>query len=239
MNPGPPAADVETSSDAYARRFSGEVGAWFLDVQARVTLEMMTPWPQARVLDVGGGHGQLTGPLVDAGYDVTVAGSDETCRHRVREWVDAGRARFDVADLLHLPYPDRAFGVVLSYRLLPHVDDWRRLLAELGRVAEHAVLVDYPTSRSVNAAAEPLFEVKKGVEGDTRPFTVFRDREVRDALAAAGFRVTGRRGQFALPMALHRAVGRAGLSRVLEGAARGLGLTGLLGSPVILRAERT
>jgi hypothetical protein len=153
--------------------------------------------------------------------------------------VDAGRARFDVADLLHLPYPDRAFTVVLSYRLLPHADDWRRLVAELCRVAERAVLVDYPTSRSVNAVAEPLFRLKRGVEGDTRRFTVFRDHEVRDAFAAAGFGVTARRGQFALPMALHRAVGRAGVSRLLEGAARGLGLTALLGSPVILRAERT
>jgi SAM-dependent methyltransferase len=238
MTPSPPQADVETSSDAYARRFSGDVGAWFLDVQARVTLDLLARWPAARVLDVGGGHGQLTGPLVEAGHEVTVVGSDPACAHRVRQWVERGRARFDVADLLHLPYADRAFTAALSYRLLPHVEDWRGLVRELCRVAERVVLVDYPTVRSVNAVAAPLFRVKKGVEGDTRPFTVFRDRDVAEALAAGGFRVTGRRGQFVFPMALHRALRWAGAGRILEAGARGLGLTRLLGSPVILRAER-
>jgi hypothetical protein len=39
-------------------------------------------------------------------------------------------------------------------------------------------------------------------------------------------------------MALHRALGRAGVSRALEGAAGALGLVRALGSPVIVRAER-
>ena len=69
QEPGP---DVETSSEDYARRFAGGVGAWFVEAQARITLELLAPWPRARVLDVGGGHAQLTGPLVEAGYDVTV-----------------------------------------------------------------------------------------------------------------------------------------------------------------------
>jgi 2-polyprenyl-3-methyl-5-hydroxy-6-metoxy-1,4-benzoquinol methylase len=64
----PEYADVETSSEGYARRFSGEVGKYFLEVQTQITLELLKPWPRARVLDVGGGHGQLALPLVNAGY---------------------------------------------------------------------------------------------------------------------------------------------------------------------------
>ncbi|MBI3931990.1 MAG: class I SAM-dependent methyltransferase [Acidobacteria bacterium] len=231
-------ADVETSSDGYARRFAGSVGGFFLDVQARITLELLAQWPKASVLDVGGGHGQLTGPLVETGFDVTVYGSDEACRARVGSWVDAGRARFRAGDLLVLPWPDRAFDLVLSYRLLPHVSRWRELLAELARVARVAVVVDYPTRRSVNVVADALFGVKKGVEGNTRPFTVFGDGEIEEAFEAAGLRVTARRPEFFFPMALHRAVGAAPLARALEGAARALGLTRALGSPVILCAER-
>jgi hypothetical protein len=67
---------------------------------------------------------------------------------------------------------------------------------------------------------------------------VFRDRDVRDALAANGFEVTARRPEFFFPMALHRALGRAALARGLEGAARAAQLTRVLGSPVVLRAER-
>ena len=231
-------ADVETSSDGYARRFEGPVGRWFLEVQARATLELLRPWPRASLLDVGGGHGQLTEPLVAAGHDVTVYGSTEACGARLRAWTESGRARFQSGDLLHAPWPDRAFDAVVSYRMLAHARRWRELVAELARLARHAVLVDYPTRRSVNAVADSLFSLKKGVEGDTRPFAVFRDAEIVDAFAASGFRPGGRRPEFILPMALHRALRSASLARALEGAAAALGLTRVLGSPVILRLDR-
>jgi hypothetical protein len=100
------------------------------------------------------------------------------------------------------------------------------------------VLVDYPTARSANAAAETFFGLKKRVEGNTRPFRVFRDDEVIGSFAAAGFRPTGRRPQFFVPMALHRALRSAAISRGLERGASAFGLTPWLGSPVIARFER-
>ena len=100
------------------------------------------------------------------------------------------------------------------------------------------MVVDYPTRRSVNAVSGLLFGLKHGVEGDTRPFRVFRDREIEEAFAAHGFAPTGRRPQFLAPMALYRALGSAELARGVEGAMRALGLTALLGSPVVLRLER-
>jgi hypothetical protein len=100
------------------------------------------------------------------------------------------------------------------------------------------VIVDYPTTRSVNAVSGALFGVKKEIEGDTRPFRVFRDRDIETAFAAAGFAATGRRPQFLLPMALHRGLRLAAVSRTVEAAARASGITRAWGSPVILRAER-
>ena len=181
-------ADVVTSSDEYARRFAGEVGRFFLDVQAAVTLSLLRELPHARVLDVGGGHGQLAEPLLDAGHELTVLGSDPSCETRIRGLTAAGRARFVTADLLAPGLADRSFDVVLAFRLLPHVVRWPELVATLARLARRAVIVDYPTRRSVNAVAELLFGLKKGVEKDTRPFTVFRDAEIGAAFAASGFR---------------------------------------------------
>jgi hypothetical protein len=231
-------ADVETSTEAYARRFAGPVGAFFLARQAQTTLDLLRPWPGGSVLEVGGGHAQLVGPLVGAGHPVTVYGSDPVCGERLQPWRKAEQATFRAGDLLHAPWPDRSFDVVLAFRLLPHVTHWPELLAELGRLARHAVIVDYPTRRSVNAVSGVFFPLKRGVEGNTRPFTVFRDEEIGDAFAAAGYLSTARRPQFFLPMALHRAMGSAALARTLEGGARLLGLTAALGSPVILRLER-
>jgi SAM-dependent methyltransferase len=230
-------ADVETSSEGYARRFAGPVGRFFLDRQAEATLDLLRPFPGASVLDVGGGHGQVTGPLVAAGHAVTVLGSEASCEARVREWTATGRARFVAGDLLAPPLPDRSNDVVLSYRLLAHVRRWPELVAVLCRLARLAVVVDYPTRGSVNAAAGLLFGLKKGVEGDTRPFLVFSDAEVEQEFARHGFRPTGRRPQFFFPMALHRGLGSAGLARGLEGAASAVGLTRGLGSPVIVRME--
>ncbi len=229
-------ADVESASQDYARRFGGPVGEFFLAVQARTTLALLTP--RAAVLDVGGGHAQLTGPLVDAGHAVTVFGSEEVCRERVRPWVDDGRARFQAGELLKLPFGDRSFDVAIAFRLLPHVMRWADLVGELCRVARDAVVVDYPTRRSVNAISGALFGLKKGVEGNTRPFTVFRDRDIAKAFKAHGLEASARRPQFLFPMALHRALGMAPLSRVAEGLAGVTGLRGAFGSPVILKAER-
>ena len=233
-----PAPDVETASDGYARRFAGPVGAWFLDVQSRLTLDLMRAWPAARVLDVGGGHGQLTGALLAAGHAVTIYGSPGACGKAAQPWVDAGRVRYEAGDLARTPWPDRAFDVAVCFRLLAHVSDWRALVRELCRLSGRALIVDYPTARSVNALAGSLFGLKKGVEGDTRPFTVFRDGEVRGALAEHGFRVTASRPEFFFPLALPRALGAAAVARGAEAGARALGLTRVLGSPVILRAER-
>jgi hypothetical protein len=99
------------------------------------------------------------------------------------------------------------------------------------------VIVDYPSARSANAMAGGLFGAKKGVEGDTRPFSVFRDADLEGAFARHRFRPTGRRPQFFIPMALHRALRLAPLSRASEALARGLRLVRAFGSPVILRLE--
>lgn len=188
---------------------------------------------------MGGGHGQLTRPLLEAGHEVTVYASGPlACGAEVRALAETGRIALQYGDLLHAPWTERSFDAVVCFRLLPHARDWSALVGELARLALSSVIVDYPTARSVNAVSGLLFAAKRRVEGDTRPFTVFRDRDLAAAFAARGFRVTERRPQFFFPMVLHRALRSAALARAVEGAASLLGLTRTLGSPVILRLER-
>lgn len=236
------AADVETSSEEYASRFTGPVGGFFLNVQQRAVLRLLSPWPGARVLDVGGGHAQLAPPLVQSGYRVTVAGSGEACRERLDRALPSGAFEFRACDLLELPFPDRSFDVVLAFRLFAHVERWRELVAELCRVADRAVIVDFSDTRSFNALYGPLFAWKKKIEGNTRTFITFRPGEVGAELIRHGFGRPEEIRQFFLPMVVHRAFGKAlGSaipSRALEAVSSGLGLTRTLGSPVILRVER-
>lgn len=233
-------ADVETASEDYARRFAGPVGAWFLERQAVATQELLADLPRgASVLDVGGGHAQLTPMLVDAGYDVVVVGSDGSCAARLAPWLDSGRCRFEVGNVIGLAHADQSFDAVLAFRLLPHVTRWRALVAELCRVSRRLVVFDYPSSRSLNVFAERGFAAKKQVEGNTRPFTLFSPAEIRTALASCGFTVAASRPQFLWPMVLHRMLGSRAIAGALEAPASWLGLTRVAGSPVIVRAERS
>jgi ubiquinone/menaquinone biosynthesis C-methylase UbiE len=233
-------ADVDSSSDQYARRFNGAVGRWFLDVQTRITLDALAGLPHgATVLDVGGGHAQVAPRLIAAGYRVTVAGSDPSCGHRLLPWTSIGQCRFDVADLQHLPYDDASFDAVVCFRLLAHSVNWIRLVGELCRVAAHRVVADYPSRRSVNIISRRLFDMKRSIEGvTTRRFSLYGRQEVADAFGRAGFRVTTEQPQYLLPMVVYRLAGSARFARAAEWPGRATGLTRLLGSPVIVRADR-
>jgi SAM-dependent methyltransferase len=232
-------ADIGTSSAGYAQRFKGGVGRWFLETQTRLTLKLLRELPVgASVLDVGGGHAQITPPLVEAGYEVTVVGSDPVCAARLEPWIAQGRCRFETVDLRALPYSDRSFDAVVCFRLLPHSVAWRSLISELCRVARHSVVLDYPSVRSANILSARLFELKRGIELNTREFMLFTPSQINSAFADGGFIVRKEQPQFLLPMVLHRWVDRAALSKLAEAPGRLLGLTRWFGSPIIVRADR-
>ncbi len=235
--PFPETADIETSSDEYAGRFKGAVGQWMLAVQERITLGFLGDRPDAVILDVGGGHGQLAIPLCRKGHRVTVVGSDESCRTRIREVVDSGQCSFRVGNVIELPFEDNTFDVVVCFRLLTHCEHWPRLVAELCRVARERVIADYPTSQSLNAIAPLLFGAKKRIEKNTRTWRLFRHEEVYAEFGRSKFEMTREEGQFFLPMVLHRALKCKPLCAGMEAACRGLGLTRLWGSPVIVEAR--
>jgi ubiquinone/menaquinone biosynthesis C-methylase UbiE len=234
----PETADIETSSDEYARRFSGPIGNWLLKVQEEATLRMLAPYSGARILDVGGGHGQLVRAFVENGYQVTVLGSAEVCKMRIQKFVDENRCSFKVGNILDLPYPSGAFDIVVSYRLLPHVTRWVKFVSELARVAQLVVMIDYPATRSINCIAPQLFHFKKRLEGNTRPFNAFMEGELLEIFHSLGFKWADRYAQFFLPMVLHRVLKLPALSVAMESAFRLLGATQLLGSPVILKLVR-
>jgi ubiquinone/menaquinone biosynthesis C-methylase UbiE len=232
-------ADIGTSSEDYARRFTGGVGRWFVATQSRITLGLLRALPAgASILDVGGGHGQIAPPLIEAGYEVTVVGSDPVCSARLEPWIAQGRCRFETVDLRALPYADASFDAVVCLRLLPHSVEWTGLIRELCRVARRSVVVDYPSIRSANAFSTRLFYLKRNIELNTRRFLVFAPRQVNAAFHNAGFSVREERAQFLLPMVLHRLTNRAALSKVAETPGRLLGLTRWFGSPIIIRADR-
>ncbi len=230
-------ADIETASADYASRFAGPVGEYFLDVQADLTLELLRDMPGATVLDVGGGHAQLTMPLATNGYEVTVTGSADVCRARLDTYCAKGSFRYLTCDSLNLPFADGEFDVVMAFRLLPHASHWQRLLREMCRVAGKAVIFDYPDRRSANILYDLLFDLKKNMEGNTRTYTLFSRQEIIAELAANQCGQPVFKPEFFVPMVVHRKLQSPRISRLLESVARFAGLTRLFGSPVIVRSD--
>ena len=230
-------ADIETASDAYATRFSGPVGEYFLAVQYDITRELLGEDTQASILDVGGGHAQLAAPLVRDGFEVTVTGSDESCRQRLDRELRDDSFTFAVCDILALPYDNDSFDHVIAFRLLPHVDRWQQVVGEMCRVARQSVIVDYPDSRSSNILYDSLFSMKKKYEKNTRTFTLFNRSQISGEMVRNGFSKPEFKPQFFLPMVVHRKLNSVGMSRVAEALFGALLLTRWFGSPIIARSE--
>lgn len=246
---GRPWPDVASSTADYASRFSGAVGQHFLDVQLQGVLAALPESGAAAeaaprggglsILDVGGGHAQLAEPLVARGHAVTVLGSEAVCETRVAASMASDSYQFVEGPLYPLPFADSSFDAVVAVRMLAHLNDAPAFLSELCRIARHTVVVDFPVQRLWDSLGWFGFALKKGVERNTRPFRAFRSREIEDLFSSSGFDVVNSDRQFALPMALHRAVGRVGATRVSESVARATGLARLVGSPVLMTAVRT
>jgi len=235
--PYPEQADIETASEDYASRFSGEVGRYFLDVQTSLMLKLVQDFPGASILDVGGGHAQLAVPLVDNGFKVSVTGSSDVCRSRLDQLLPAGSFSYQTCDSLHLPFVDQQFDVVVAVRLLPHVKQWQPLIAEMCRVAGKSVLLDYPDRRSVNIMYDVLFDMKKKMEGNTRTYSMFSRSQLKEEFSKNNFTVTNCKPEFFWPMVLHRKLKHTGMSKALETPAKAIGLTYLFGSPIILKGK--
>ena len=232
--------DVETSSDAYARRFSGEAGAYLLKVQNEGLEKLLRKGaesvPVQSALDVGGGHGQLIETLLRNSDRVAVLGSDECCAERIVHSPYGNQVEFRRGELLAAPFDDRSFDLVTSIRLLAHMTHWHVLIAELCRMARRHVIVDYPTLAGMNALALPAYPLKRAIEGDTRTYRSFWPSQIKRAFARHGFRPAGTFKQFSIPMGVHRLAGKR-IAPVEEGL-RAVGITRLVGNPVLARFDR-
>jgi ubiquinone/menaquinone biosynthesis C-methylase UbiE len=230
-------ADIETSSENYAKRFSGKIGEYFLSVQSEIILKLLKKWQNAKVLDVGGGHAQLAVPLIGNGFNVTIAGSDETCRERLDKFLSSSSFQFYTGNLLKLPFDYKSFDIVTSIRLLTHEENWKLQISELCRVAKYAVIVDYPDIRSFNILYDLLFGMKQKFEKNTRTYKNFSRKEIIEEFRKNNFGNITIKPEFFLPMVVHRAIKNVPLLKSTEKLFSILGLTKLFGSPVILRAE--
>ncbi len=245
-------ADLETSSSNYASRFAGPIGQWLLSVQSKLFLRLLNGSSSKgskilhplsgtfSLLDVGGGHGQIVRALMNSPLrndcEITVLGSDQRCTEGIKEYLDSGSIKFSLGSPVHLPFADKAFDYVTSFRFIPHCEDWERHIGELCRVAKKGVIVDFPTYQSINFLSPIMFRLKKLLEGNTRTFILFSRYQIEAAFESNNWKTEQIVGEFSLPMVLHRVLKSPKISGMAEDILRAIGITKLFGSPLILKA---
>jgi SAM-dependent methyltransferase len=235
-------ADAGVAAGFDALRFGGPIGRYLLHTQASLLRDALAPVEGRRVLDVGTGTGRAAiGLALDGASVVGLDASREmlqVARARAVETGSGARVAFAVADGHRLPLPDASVDAAVCFRVLMHAIDWRLCLAELCRVARWRVVIDFPARPSVAALESAGRRAAHTMGRRTEAYRVLSAREVTGAFAAHGFRVVSTHRQFVLPIALHKAVGRLGVTERVEGALARLGLLARFGSPVTMVAEK-
>ena len=92
------------------------------------------------------------------------------------------------------------------------------------------------TSGSIESVAR---RIRRAAGGRVEAYRVIGVREMRAAFAAHGFRDVSIHKQFVLPIALHKAVGRLGVTRGVESGLAAVGLRRAFGSPVTMVFQRS
>lgn len=233
-------ANRDVASGFDALRFSGPIGRFLLESQEQFLLGALAPLAGKTVADVGAGTGRASIGLARAGAVVTGLDASAEMLEVARQRAAAAgvSVQFDVADAHALPLADCSVDAAVCLRVVMHTIDWKRVVAELCRVSRHAVIVDFPSTRSF-AALESRWRRRQAKAGrSVEAYRVLDAAEVGAALEQHGFRVVTVDRQFLLPINLHKKLGSLALTRSLEAGFAAAGLLRLFGSPVTLVARR-
>lgn len=233
-------ADPANAQAFDRRRFSGPIGEMIAGTQARVLANFVGRINGRPILDVGAGTGRAALLLSRGGAHVTAIDASEemlaVARRRAAE--EGAKIRFLVGDAHALDFADRSFDVAVSLRVLMHTPEWQTCVAELCRVADRLVIVDYPSKRSVARFQSIWRKTVHALGARTEPYRVFSHAEIAAAFTGHGFRIRSMHRQFVLPIGFHKLIGSRRLTVAIEDLLDRAGLLKAFGSPVTLVAER-
>jgi 2-polyprenyl-3-methyl-5-hydroxy-6-metoxy-1,4-benzoquinol methylase len=233
-------ADGATARTFDDRRFGGPIGDLVASTQARVLTNMVGRIQGRDILDVGTGTGRAALLFARGGAEVTAVDASEAMLAVARQRAASQmvEVKFQVGDAHALDFADRSFDAVVCLRMLMHVPNWERCLAELCRTADRLVIVDYPSAVSVALFESMARRMAHRFGGRAEPYRVFTPATIAAAFDRNGFRIRSIHRQFVLPIAFHKAIGSRRFTTRTENALDRLGLLKIFGSPVTLVAER-
>ena len=221
-------------------RFGGPVGQLMRSMQEDQLRRWIAEPAGKNILDIGAGTGRTSIPLAKAGAKVTAADASATMLAVAeRNAAEAGvELNFDTCDIMNLPFADREFDLVLCFRVLLHVTDWRRAFAEICRSAKSEIIMDFPPRWSLASLQVPVRAFRYIFNKSVQKFRLFSLRQIRREFARHGFEISHVEKLWVLPIAFHKVFKSRGFTQSVEKILAAIGLRYLFGAPVTVRARR-
>jgi ubiquinone/menaquinone biosynthesis C-methylase UbiE len=222
-------------------RFGGDIGEYLRNYQSDLIDRFLPDIRNWRILDAGGGTGRTALPLARRTAKVTIADASFPMLRIAQDksWLQGCPVTLVRCDAHTMPFPDRSFEAVLSFRLLMHVVDWKHAIHELCRLSSRFLMIDFPPKCGFAGFAPVLHYVKSKMKPHYQPYRVFSLKEISTELQNAGFELLNIDRHLVFPFAFHRMIGSSAFTRNSESMFKRLGMTDLFGAPVTILAERT
>jgi ubiquinone/menaquinone biosynthesis C-methylase UbiE len=118
--------------------------------EQRIVEGFLPAFPRGtKVLDVPVGTGRFLKAYVASGFQAVGLDASSSMLAKARAKAEAGgwEVQLQEGSIYSLPFPDRAFDLVVCIRFMDWVagDSFRKALSELARVSRDAIIVEIPT----------------------------------------------------------------------------------------------
>jgi ubiquinone/menaquinone biosynthesis C-methylase UbiE len=144
---------ISYEESAYRTDFWEGQGREYEDLAERIALRKLLPPTGRRLIDIGAGFGRLS--EFYNGYDqVVLLDYSRSLLRQARSRLGAdGRRIYVAANFYAMPFADNSFDAAMMVRVMHHVADVPRLLAEVGRIlaGKGSYVVEFANKRHLKS----------------------------------------------------------------------------------------